>query len=147
MIFLLACTWLRIGAAQEPEQPVKMAPYRVEERPFGFLGIVRATIAMNPWKLMVGMKAIRYVQIDELDPQSPGISAGIVSGDRIVSINGVSVSTMGMKQLHRIGSDVEAGQKISLEIFRPRDGKVRPVEVLVPGKAPPRPSSQPTGGK
>src|SRR5450432_2079414 len=85
------------GDAQE--KPVILPPYNVEARPFGFLGIKHATISLSPLKLVVGMNSIKFLQIDELEPVSPGIAAGVLPGDRIVSIDGIAITKIGLRKL------------------------------------------------
>ena len=117
------------------DQPVKLAPYTVEARPFGFLGIKHASIGINPFKLIVGMNSVRFLQINELDPESPGITAGVKAGDRVVSIDGVPITKFGLNKLRHMGENVEVGQKIIVEVIRPSDGSKRMMEVVVTKKA------------
>jgi S1-C subfamily serine protease len=119
---------------ESQDEPVKLAPYKVEVTPFGFLGIKHATISLNPWKLVVGMKSVRFLQIDELDPNSPGVAAGVLPGDHVVSIGGVAVTSIGLRKLRHMGDEVEVGQKITVEVLRPSDGSKRILEVIVPKK-------------
>jgi predicted metalloprotease with PDZ domain len=117
------------------DQPVKLAPYTVEARPFGFLGIRHAAIGINPLKLIIGMNAVRFLQINELDPKSPGIAAGVKPGDRIVSIDGIPITKIGLNKLRHMGENVEVGQKIIVEVLRPSDGSKRVMEVVVTERA------------
>lgn len=115
-------------------EPVIMAPFAVKEPPFGFLGIKHATVVFNPWKFCVGMNSVRFLQIDELDPSSPGVAAGIRPGDRIVSIDGVPIISFGLRKLRRLGDEVVVGQKIVIELLRPGDKSKLIMEVTVPKK-------------
>jgi len=123
-------------------EPVKLAPYQVKEKPFGFLGVRHATLVVNMWKFVVGMNSVRYLQINELEPSSPGVAAGVLPGDRLISIDGVSIENFGVRKLRRMGNEVEVGRKIVVEILRPSDGSRRTIEVIVapkpkqPNKAP-----------
>jgi membrane-associated protease RseP (regulator of RpoE activity) len=116
------------------EQPNQMAPYTVKESPFGFLGIKHASIGINPFKFLVGMDSVNFLQIDELDPLSPGIAAGIKAGDRIVTIDKVPVTKFGVMKLRHLGDTVEVGQRFVIETFRSSDNSTRTMEVVVPRK-------------
>lgn len=134
---LLLAAAASIGHATEPPPataPVVLETYDVKERPFGFLGIKHATIAVHPLKLIVGMKALRFLQIDELEPGSPGIAAGILPGDRIESIDGVAITQFGLRKLKRMGTEIEAGTHLRVEFLRPSDGSRRTVEIIVPSR-------------
>lgn len=139
--FLAFILVLLVGAlpgSAEPgdrEKPVILEPYKVEERPFGFLGIKHATVSLNPLKLMVGMNSVKFLQIDELEPGSPGVAAGVLPGDRIVSIDGTAVTKIGLMKLRRMNRELEVGQKLRVEILRPSDRSVRVLEVIVPRRA------------
>ena len=89
-------------------------------------------MSLSPLKLIVGMNAVKFLQIDELEAGSPGIAAGVLSGDRIVSIDGVAISKMGLGKLKRMNRELEVGQKLRVEVFRPSDGSIRKIEVTVP---------------
>lgn len=121
-----------IGAAGEP---VVLEPYQVEERPFGFLGIKHATVSLSPLKLIVGMNAVKFLQIDELEAESPGTAAGVLPGDRIVNIDGVAITKMGLRKLKRMNRELEVGQKLRVEVLRPSDGSIRVIDVTVPPRA------------
>lgn len=130
LAFVVTCVLGR--AAGAGEKPLVLEPYKVEARPFGFLGVKHATVSLNPWKLVVGMNSVRFLQIDELEAGSPGIAAGVQPGDRIVSIDGVPVSKIGLLKLRRMNRELEVGQKLQIEILRPSDGSKRVLEVIVP---------------
>lgn len=135
LVILLLVVSPSILPATEPPPtaaPVVLETYNVKERPFGFLGIKHATIALHPLKLIVGMKSLRFLQIDELEPGSPGIAAGIQPGDRIVSIDGVKITEIGLRRLKRMGREIEAGAHLRVEFLRPSDGSTRLVEITVP---------------
>jgi membrane-associated protease RseP (regulator of RpoE activity) len=80
------------------------------------------------------MNCVRFFQINELEPESPGIAAGIKAGDRVVSIDGIPVTKFGVRTLRRMGDDVKVGQKIIVQVLRPTDGSVRVMEVTVARK-------------
>jgi membrane-associated protease RseP (regulator of RpoE activity) len=111
-----------------------MAPYTVKENPLGFLGIKRATIGINPFKFLVGMDSVKILQIDELDPLSPGVAAGIKAGDRIVTIDKVPVTKFSVSKLRHFGDTVEVGQRIAIETLRLSDNSTRTMEFVVARK-------------
>lgn len=116
--------------------PVVLPPYRVEERPFGFLGIQHATVSLHPLKLIVGMKPVKFLQIDALEPGSPGVAAGIEPGDRIARIDGVPIGKFGLRELKRMNRELEVGRVLLIDVWRPRDGSTRTLEIVVPPRAP-----------
>ena len=87
------------------------------------------------------MNAVRFVQIEELFPESPGIAAGVRPGDRVTSIDGVAISKFGLRKLRRMGTEVEVGQKMKVEIFRPSDASRHVFDIVIP-KKPPEPISE-----
>ena len=135
LVFVVVCLMSRAVGAGVDEKPVVLEPYRVEERPFGFLGIKHATVSLSPLKLMVGMNAVKFLQIDELEAGSPGVAAGVLRKDRIVSIDGVAITKMGLGKLKRMNRELEVGQKLRVEVLRPSDGSTRMVEITVPPRA------------
>jgi membrane-associated protease RseP (regulator of RpoE activity) len=124
------------------EQPSQMAPYIVKESPLGFLGIRHATIGINPFKFLVGMDSVKILQIDELDPLSPGIAAGIKAGDRIVTIDKVPITKFSVSKLRHFGDTVEVGQRIVVETLRLSDNSTRTMEFVV-AKKPKTPNQSP----
>ena len=134
-LFLILLLSSLIGLAAEAnaaENPVELPPYSIEERPFGFLGIKHATVSINALKFVVGMKSIKFLQIDELEPNSPGIAAGVLPGDRIASIDGVPITQFGVRKLRRMNTDLTVGQKLKVEVVRPSDNSIRTLEITVP---------------
>jgi membrane-associated protease RseP (regulator of RpoE activity) len=113
------------------EQPEVMAPYAVNETPLGFLGVRHATVGINPFKWIVGMNSVTLLQIDELDPLSPGIAAGVKAGDRISSIDGVPITHFGIQKLRRMGDEATVGQKFIVGVTRPSDGSTRTMVIIV----------------
>ena len=125
---------LPLAAASAEDQPQTGPAYVVNESPFGFLGVRHATIRVSALKFLTGMNSVTMLQIDELDPLSPGIAAGVKAGDRIISIDGVSITKFGIHKLRRMGDEVVAGQKIVVDVMRPSDASVRTMVVVVARK-------------
>ncbi len=142
IVSLVAAPLLRSATGDAPEKPVTLAPYKVEARPFGFLGIKHATLSLSPLKLLVGMDSVKFLQIDELEPGSPGIAAGVQRGDRIVSIDGVAITKIGLRKLKRMNRELEVGQTLRVEVLRPSDGSTRLIEVVVPPRVKREPNQQ-----
>ena len=109
----------------------RMEPYTVRESPFGFLGVRRASVSLNPLKWMVGMACVQKVQIDELDPRSPCIPLGVKPGDQITAINGVPVTRFGVGSLRKFGSELLVGQKVAFDVLRPSSGVTRSLVMVV----------------
>jgi membrane-associated protease RseP (regulator of RpoE activity) len=133
-VFLVVAALSPYAEASSDEHPQELAPYVVNESPFGFLGVKHATIGINPFKMIVGMNSVKLLQIDELDPSSPGIAAGVKAGDRIISIDGIQITKFGVQKLRRMGEEVVVGQKIVVEVMRPSDGSTRTMVVVVSTK-------------
>jgi S1-C subfamily serine protease len=72
--------------------------------------------------------------VDELDPDSPALAAGIRPGDWIMGINGKAIGKWSFSQLRRFGETVEVGQHILVDIYRPSDRSDIHAEVVVARK-------------
>src|SRR6185369_15947782 len=118
IVCVLISPLLRGASGEAQEKPVMLTPYNVEVRPFGFLGIKHATLSLS---------SVKFLQIDELEPGSPGIAAGVLPGDRIVSIDGVAITKIGLRKLKRMNRELEVGQKLRVEVLRPGDGSMRTI--------------------
>jgi S1-C subfamily serine protease len=111
--------------------PVKLETYTVSEAPFGYLGIKHASVVLSPWRLLTFRGGVKYLQIDELYPDSPGLSAGIMPGDRIIGLNGVPIKRWSFRRLKAFGETVEVGRNVILEILRPPETTSRQVAVTI----------------
>ena len=116
------------------DEPQQLAPYVVKGAPFGYLGIKHATEKLNVLRLITFRGSLEFLQIDELAPDSPGMTAGIKTGDRIVGVDGSPLNKWSYGRLKHYGENVEAGQLMKLEIFRPGDGSTRTIEIVAPRK-------------
>jgi membrane-associated protease RseP (regulator of RpoE activity) len=119
-----------------------LPPFVVSTNPFGYIGIKRATVVCHPWKFVTFQRAVRFVRIDEIYPESPATRAGVVIGDQIVGINGIPIPKWSMHELNRLGNETEVGRRISAEIVHPSNGTLRKVEVIV-AKKPKEPNKSP----
>ena len=131
---LLIVPFLRAAdSSGEPNQkePAKLAPLVVNEAPFGYLGIKHATAKFDVFRLVTFRGSLAYLQVDELNPDSPGLAAGIRQGDRIVAVNGKATREWSFSKLKYFGETLEAGQHVPVELYRPSDGSTVQVEVVV----------------
>ncbi|MGH7741477.1 MAG: aspartyl protease family protein, partial [Candidatus Eiseniibacteriota bacterium] len=77
-----------------------------------------------------GLQLERYgdeVRAGQVLPHSPASSAGIESGDRVISIEGRPILEFGMEEVRRLFEDGEPGTTVHMEISR--NGKSREVKL------------------
>jgi C-terminal processing protease CtpA/Prc len=106
-----------------------MEPYKVEGNPLGYFGIKNGKYQFNFWKFITFRKGLEYIEIRETFPDSPAARAGVVAGDRIVSVNGLAIREWSFSRLKRLVTDVEVGATIVVEIIRPSTRKQMRLEV------------------
>lgn len=116
------------------DETQQLAPYVVKGAPLGYLGIKHATAKLNVLRLITFRGSLEFLQIDELSFDSPGIMAGIKTGDRIIGVDGTPINKWSYGRLKRYGEDIEAGQVMKLQIFRPSDGSTHVIEIVAPKK-------------
>ena len=95
-----------------------MAPYSVSASPFGYLGIKKATLQYGSVLRFITFRGPKYLKVDELYPDSPGLAAGIEIGDWIVGIDGKPIGQWSMTQLMHFAETVEANQIVKIEVLR-----------------------------
>jgi S1-C subfamily serine protease len=121
--------------------PQAMAPYQVVAAPFGYLGVKHGSARYEFLRWITFQGGLAYLQIDELYPDSPALSAGIKQGDWIIGINGKPIGKWSFSQLKHFGETVEIGQHISLDIHRPSDRSDLHADVVVTRKPKANPAS------
>ena len=112
---------------------VIMEPYKVEGNPLGYFGIINGKYQFNFWKFITFRKGLEYIEIRETFPDSPAARAGVVAGDRIVSVNGLAIREWSFSMLKRLVTDAEVGTTIVVEIIRPSTRKQMRLEVRAEG--------------
>ena len=113
----------------EAQSRVIMEPYKVEGTPLGYFGIKKGKYQFNLWKFITFRKGLEYIEILETFPDSPATRAGVVAGDRIVSVNGLAIREWSFSMLKRLVTDAEVGTTIVVEIIRPSTRKQMRLEV------------------
>lgn len=113
----------------EAQSRVIMEPYKVEGNPLGYFGIKNGKYQFNFWKFITFRKGLEYIEILETFPDSPATRAGVVAGDRIVSVNGLAIREWSFSRLKRLVTDAEVGTTIVVEIIRPSTRKQMRLEV------------------
>ena len=107
LILTVTCTGQPLPAADPP--PKEMERFEVKAAPFGYLGIKRATIFMSFFRLVTFRNPVRFVEIDEIYPESPAASAGIKTRDRVTGLNGTPITQWSAGRLKQFGETVEVG--------------------------------------
>ena len=113
----------------EAQSRVIMEPYKVEGNPLGYFGIKNGRYQFNFWKFITFRKGLENIEILETFPDSPAARAGVVAGDRIVSVNGLAIREWSFSMLKRLVTDAEVGTTIVVEIIRPSTRKQMRLEV------------------
>jgi membrane-associated protease RseP (regulator of RpoE activity) len=121
------------NSVSQPEKTIELDAYVVSEKPLGWLGIKSATITFG-LKALFGMKAVKAVRIDALEPGSVAERAGFQPGDYIASIDGVPVTKYSATQLKAFGQGLDVGRHIAVQAYRPSTKKDIDVVVVVTGK-------------
>jgi C-terminal processing protease CtpA/Prc len=132
-LFLVALSVRASESTSEPNQmePTALGPYVVSATPFGYLGVKHATARFDLLRFVTFRGGLAYLQIDELFPDSPGVTAGIRQGDRIIGVNGKPIGKWSFSQLKSFGETVEVGQHVKVELYRPSDGSTMLFEIIV----------------
>jgi S1-C subfamily serine protease len=120
--------------ASPQQDPQRLAPYEVTASPLGYLGIKRGSARYDLFRLITFRSGPAFVRVDELDPDSPALAAGIKPGDWIMEINGRAIGKWSFSQLRHFGETVEVGQHILVDIYRPSDHSDIHAEVVVARK-------------
>lgn len=134
LAFVLGFVVVAVKKGQGADRPVEMKPMVVSEAPFGYIGVKHATVSLSIFRLLTFRGSIRFLQIDALAPDSPGVRAGIRPGDRILALNGMPLTEWSLGRLKRYGEQVVVGQKIVLSVARPPDYIPMPVTVVITKK-------------
>jgi S1-C subfamily serine protease len=82
----------------------------------GYLGVTVQPVRLQPQPAPQPEEGRVGVMVVSLDPSGPAQQAGILQGDVITALDGITVSTA--RQLHRLLGPETAGRNIQCELFR-----------------------------
>jgi S1-C subfamily serine protease len=138
LMLLAGVVWVSPAArADGTDAPKKLEPYQVHERPLGFVGVRRATVSLRLLQALVGKPSVETLEVNELDPNSPALLAGVQKGDLITAINGRPITEFTLSGLKHMGDSLSAGDHMAIDVQRKGEKTPRHVEFVLGSRPPP----------